>query len=472
MSQRLNSYYNYLYSLWVSNFLGKVGGDVSISIPLLLLGGGQRNVTIGSHTRIAHHAIIGCWECYDHGHNKQFTPYIIIGDNCSLGEYCHITAIRKITIGNGLLTGRFVYIGDNSHGGLSLEEADIPPLNRELYSKGEIVIGNNVIITKNVIFQVTELDNQTNSNYTDISIIDLGECTQKLKDFYKIPEEESLIINKADIKTSNFMQIYVQYEIYNPINLEKLNLSICEDSKISIYTKINLDNSTISLYNNLKESGYNLFNKTDSFYTDVCSIYTSENSTDIALFDRNTEIFEKNGNISLCQTGCELNYFNSITKEIKCDCSPQTNKMEAIFSFSDNKFAIQIFVDSIFSTIKNSNILVLKCYKLTFETKNLTKNYGRIIMTIIVTLSFILLLIFIFCDFKKIDTYLLIILNNNRKYGKNMNNMKKNKNKMNKLIKKKGKINVNKNAKIVNIYKKKILKSKISNDNKKGNKKK
>ena len=92
------------------------------------------------------------------------------------------------------------------------------------------------------------------------------------------------------------MQIYVQYEIYNPINLEKLNLSICEDSKISIYTKINLDDSTISLYNNLKESGYNLFNKTDSFYTDVCSIYTSENSTDIALFDRNTEIFEKNGN--------------------------------------------------------------------------------------------------------------------------------------------------------------------------------
>ena len=49
-----------------------------------------------------------------------------------------------------------------------------------------------------------------------------------------------------------------------------------------------------------------------------------------------------------------------------------------------------------------------------------------------------------------------------------MNNMKKNKNKMNKLIKKKGKINVNKNAKIVNIYKKKTLKSKISNDNKKG----
>lgn len=146
MSQRLNSYYNYLYSIWVSNFLGKVGEDVSISFPLLLLGGGQRNVMIGSHTRIAHHAIIGCWECYDHGHNKQFTPHIIIGDNCSIGEYCHITAIKKITIGNGLLTGRFVYIGDNAHGGLSLEEAGIPPLNRELFSKGEIIIGNNVWI--------------------------------------------------------------------------------------------------------------------------------------------------------------------------------------------------------------------------------------------------------------------------------------------------------------------------------------
>ncbi|WP_255402065.1 DapH/DapD/GlmU-related protein [Prevotella sp. tc2-28] len=45
-----------------------------------------------------------------------------------------------------MLTGRFVYIGDNAHGGLSLEEAETPPARRHLTSKGEIKIGRNVWI--------------------------------------------------------------------------------------------------------------------------------------------------------------------------------------------------------------------------------------------------------------------------------------------------------------------------------------
>jgi len=70
----------------------------------------------------------------------------VIGDNCSIGEYAQITAINKITIGDGLLTGRYVYIGDNSHGGLSREEAIVPPVRRKLKSKAEIKIGRNVWI--------------------------------------------------------------------------------------------------------------------------------------------------------------------------------------------------------------------------------------------------------------------------------------------------------------------------------------
>ena len=49
-------------------------------------------------------------------------------------------------IGNGLLTGRFVLISDNSHGGLSQTEAAIPPAARKLVSKGPVVIGDNVWI--------------------------------------------------------------------------------------------------------------------------------------------------------------------------------------------------------------------------------------------------------------------------------------------------------------------------------------
>lgn len=140
-------YHNVLYTMWIRQFLGEVGNCVMISRPLILQGGGQKRIKIGSHTNIGHHTVLGCWVC--NSHNKETihnAPEIVIGPHCNIGEYCHITSIRRITIGEGLLTGRFVYIGDNSHGGLSWDEAEISPIKRELKSKGEIVIGRNVWI--------------------------------------------------------------------------------------------------------------------------------------------------------------------------------------------------------------------------------------------------------------------------------------------------------------------------------------
>lgn len=152
LSLRLKRYRNTLYTMWIRNFLGKLGEKSSIHYPCSLQGGGSSRISIGSNTCIHSHCILGCWESYN-THNakgklfeQHFTPEIIIGSNCSIGEYTQITAINKITIGDGLLTGRYVYIGDNSHGGLSVEESVIQPVRRRLKSKGEIIIGNNVWI--------------------------------------------------------------------------------------------------------------------------------------------------------------------------------------------------------------------------------------------------------------------------------------------------------------------------------------
>lgn len=135
---------NSLYSLWIRSFLGEVGEKTSFTRPLILEGGGQRRIKIGSYTSFGHHTALGCWVRY--GDDEYYEPEIIIGNHCSIGEYCHITAINRITIGDGLLTGRFVYIGDNSHGGLTWGEANTPPSKRHLVSKGEIRIGKNVWI--------------------------------------------------------------------------------------------------------------------------------------------------------------------------------------------------------------------------------------------------------------------------------------------------------------------------------------
>lgn len=143
LSIRLKGYRDSIYSLWICNFFGEMPLDSSIAYPCSLQGGGQKNIFVGHHTGIQSHSILGCWEKYG---EQQFSPSITIGNHCSIGEYNHITACNKITIGDGLLTGRYVYIGDNAHGSLSWEEADIPPSKRHLQSKGEIVIGRNVWI--------------------------------------------------------------------------------------------------------------------------------------------------------------------------------------------------------------------------------------------------------------------------------------------------------------------------------------
>ena len=152
INNKLRNVRNCVYSLWIRNFLGEMGEGSSIAWPCFLQGGGQKRIHIGNHSSILGYGILGCWKNYysqdGFGNQKiqNFEPEIVIGDNCSIGEYVHITACNKITIGNGLLTGRYVYIGDNSHGSLSLDEAEIPPVRRKLSSKGEIKIGNNVWI--------------------------------------------------------------------------------------------------------------------------------------------------------------------------------------------------------------------------------------------------------------------------------------------------------------------------------------
>lgn len=73
-------------------------------------------------------------------------PEIIIGDGTSIGDESQVTAINKIVIGNGVLTGKKVLITDNSHGEVVRELMDVAPLKRPVVSKGPVIIGDNVWI--------------------------------------------------------------------------------------------------------------------------------------------------------------------------------------------------------------------------------------------------------------------------------------------------------------------------------------
>lgn len=140
-AQKLKRARDWVYTLWIQNFLGHVGLSSVIRYPCNLWGGAKKNIFIGENSNIRAHCDFGCFDSYN---KRHYDPSIHIGDNCDIGEYNHFSAISGIKIGDGLLTGKFVLINDNNHGSLSLEEATIPPFFRDLTSKGTIEIGNNV----------------------------------------------------------------------------------------------------------------------------------------------------------------------------------------------------------------------------------------------------------------------------------------------------------------------------------------
>lgn len=122
---------------------------------------GQQNIRIKEEITIGDNCVITAWESWG---GDNFNPSIIFGSNCNIGCYNHISAINKIIIGDNLLTGRWVTITDHAHGKSSLSENEKAPIDRALFSKGPVVIGDNVWIGD----KVTILPNVTIGNNVTI----------------------------------------------------------------------------------------------------------------------------------------------------------------------------------------------------------------------------------------------------------------------------------------------------------------
>ena len=276
------------------------------------------------------------------------------------------------------------------------------------YMNNDTDFGQNTIIwTENVVFQIARLDDQKTSNNNGISNIDLGDCEQKLKQLNSIDSKDSLIIYKQDIRTDNLATTYVLYKIYHPYTLKQLNLSICSKDQITLLVPTNLQEETLSLYNRLNESGYNLFDSNDSFYNDICTPYTTENGTDIILIDRKEIIIDIGNDMNLCQSGCILKSYDLNKNKATCICYVQING-DTIINFDE--LESESFIDDLVSTLKYSNYLVMKCYKLIFHSKFIKKNIGFIFMSVIFLLYLISVFMYIYKGRKKIDSFIKSII--------------------------------------------------------------
>ena len=332
-------------------------------------------------------------------------------------------------------------------------------LNTTTYQKDKIVYE-----MENVVIQVSKYDDQDDE---DQSNIDLGKCEQILRVKYTVPDDESLIIFKSDIKNNNIHSTYVQYEIYHPETLELLDLSVCSEEQISICVSVDLNEETKTLSNSLGESGHNIFDKNDSFYNDICVTYTTENGTDMSMTDRQ-HILEDIGNSNFCQVGCTFESFNYTTQKAKCNCDLKNTKK--ITNLNDIEFNMDLII-TIFGGLKYSNYLVMNCYKLLLDFKLIQKNIGFIFMGIIFISLLILFFIYIIQGRKKIEYYIQAILKNKSVYINNRRSLKNRKKAMNSKLKNKGKKNgisaINKNKMNILNNNKNSIKKNVNRQSKK-----
>ena len=289
--------------------------------------------------------------------------------------------------------------------------------------------GNSLTIQRNddIIFQITDsktelelLKNKSN-NIQNISIIDLGECETKLREAYHIKENDSLIFIKNEKKSDKAFNKKVDFDVYEPYNKTKLNLSICDGTPINIIIPVELSEETKELYEKMKESGYDMFDINDPFYQDICTPFDSDDGTDMLLSDRVNFIY--NNDDTRCQSNCELSFYSLESQYLNCSCSANEDasdeNMEKI-----EKFTAKKLYESFYEVLKYSNYDIIKCANAIKNKNIILKNIGSIIIIIYFTIYLVCLIIYIIKGINPLKTK----LKNNIEKSNDKNDLKLKKN--------------------------------------------
>ena len=299
------------------------------------------------------------------------------------------------------------------------------------YIKKDIIISG-----VNITYQLTTSENQKHANYSsNVSVIDLGECEKIIKrNISNENDPTPLLILKIDIKKVETKSTAVEYEVYNPYTKEKIDLSICSNTTISIYAPVNLTNQETSLYNNLNGQGYDLFDVNNSFYIDPCSSFTSENGTDVSLKDRKNYYY--NEDIVLCEDTCKYIKYYLENNKAYCQCSVKSS----VNVDSDQEFSPQVLLEKFYKIDTYANFEVLYCYKLVFSSKGLKKNICFYIILILLVSFLTSMIINLFSAIKKLEQIIFKIFQDRFMYyfmqkiimeGRKKRNLKSNNNQQN-----------------------------------------
>ena len=276
--------------------------------------------------------------------------------------------------------------------------------------------------------------------YTNLSVLYLNDCENKLKEEYNLAPDEKLYIlgiDSPNILEKSPINVY-NYEIFLENGTQIKDLSICENTSLTLSSAI-IDDKLVHYEEALYFSsyGYDIYNINDKFYTSYCSP-ASINNNDITLDDRFKDFYPSN--ISLCNDSCTYSYVNLTSKRIFCSCHPYK------YQKNEREKSQESYSNYLLSLI---NYKIIVCYKLLYDFKNYYYNFGFFLGISVLIFCFCEFIIFMKFGIYLINKKLFDNLPNDIKYKENesneradtlKNNNKKNKkNKKIKLFKKKSK---------------------------------
>jgi hypothetical protein len=225
-----------------------------------------------------------------------------------------------------------------------------------------VTLGNSLITT-----QISKTDDQSmeeqNKQAIDnrLSTLNITECTNKLKDYYHLPKNTSLILIKYDLDKSlsaNLSQAIgnsVSFDLYNPSTMKKLNVSLCDSYEVQ--TPIaDMRDLNKTLYQQFKNQSVDIFNPKDEAFTSRCSVVIDPDTGYSTTLNYRIKKYYQNKTIN-CGNGCSYKSMND-NDYVTCQCSGVTSTDSEI---------INNIGDFFINGFTNINVSVFICYKQVFN---------------------------------------------------------------------------------------------------------
>ena len=232
-----------------------------------------------------------------------------------------------------------------------------------------------------IIFSSTE--NQKRNIDKNTINLDFGECENSIRKSYNLKNEDIIYIKMYEIFQEGMRIPKIEYDLYSKLNgdiLIKLNLNSCQNDETIISIPVDTTDSIDKL------------NSSSGYYNDFCYTTISDKGTDITLKERKKQYPSK----AVCQDDCKFINYNYTSKKSKCLCKPKGSSS----SFIDMIINKKKLIDN-FKNIKNiANLKLLKCYRVLFSKKGISKNVGFFIFIAFLIFHTITLIIFYL---KKLD---------------------------------------------------------------------